>query len=326
MNGGSNADTVPVWLWIDPTRACNLKCKFCYAVPSHRDEHLSPERLRFFLRRLFEDEQFVVQKLHLNWRGDPSMNPQLPALLAEVESIAPDFPWELHTNGILIDLKFATQITSVLKTGQIFVSVDGGTAQSHDANRGEGSFRKALAGLRCLLEARGFGVVPHIGLYQLDLGEDPALYDVEFSSLVAKVDTWASVYPVHPKNGGRLDFQSATRPFIRSVGPDRTRTAEDRWWTGASLESHHMPHGPCFWAGNAFFVAPDGDVSVCLVSHSSEGVVGNLLRQPFSEIVDRARSFRASLTERGRALTPHCAKCRMAEGQPRAAISRSARV
>src|ERR1041384_5703291 len=115
MNEGSSADAVPVWLWIDPTRACNLKCRFCYAVPSHREEHLSPERLRFFLRRIFKEERFVVQKLHLNWRGDPSMNPQLPALLAEVESIAPSFPWELHTNGILIDQELAEQITSVLK-------------------------------------------------------------------------------------------------------------------------------------------------------------------------------------------------------------------
>jgi len=322
MSSGSNAAAVPVWVWIDPTRACNLKCRFCYAVPSHREEHLSPERLRLFLRRIFEDERFVVEKLHLNWRGDPSMNPRLPELLAEVEAMAPLCPWELHTNGILVDQRLAGQITSVLKTGVIFVSIDGGNAQSHDSNRGAGSFRKALAGLRCLIAARGTSVVPRIGVYQLDLGEDPASYDAEFSSLVAQVDAWAGVYPIHPKNGGRLDFKSATRPFIRN-GVDGTRIAEDRWWTSALFESDHRPHGPCFWAGNAFFVAPDGDVSVCLVSHSSAGVVGNLLQQSFAEIVSTARKFREVLISRGRALTPHCADCRMAEGQPMAAIARS---
>jgi hypothetical protein len=32
-----------LWLWIDPTRRCNLACKLCYTKQSHAREDLSPE-------------------------------------------------------------------------------------------------------------------------------------------------------------------------------------------------------------------------------------------------------------------------------------------
>jgi radical SAM protein with 4Fe4S-binding SPASM domain len=320
MNGRAENDPQPVWLWIDPTRDCNLKCKLCYAVPSHRSEHLSPERLRFFLSQVFEDRRFVVQKLHLNWRGDPAMNPQLPALLREVESLAPYFPWELHTNGTLINPSLAKEITSKVKTGQIFVSVDGGNASSHDGNRGEGTFCKALSGLRELLHARGSAEFPKIGIFQLDLGEDPSQYDPEFSILASKVDVWAAVSPAHPRNGKRLNSHSPARPRVINVESGVTREAESRWWTIGPADA--STNRACFWAGNAFFVAPDGDVSICLFSHSPDGIIGNLLKQSFAEIVAQGRAFRAKLADSGRSSVAHCSQCRMESGEPMPLILR----
>ena len=33
-----------LWLWIDPTRRCNLKCALCYTKASHAASDLTPGR------------------------------------------------------------------------------------------------------------------------------------------------------------------------------------------------------------------------------------------------------------------------------------------
>lgn len=99
---------------------------------------------------------------------------------------------------------------------------------------------------------------------------------------------------------------------------------EDRWWAREAPVGDAQPQAACFWAGNALFVAPDGTVSVCLLSHSPDGVLGNLLSTPLRSILRRAEDFRNGIEALGRSGVGHCAHCRISAGEPRPAISQLA--
>ena len=90
---------------------------------------------------------------------------------------------------------------------KIFVSIDGGNALSHDLNRGPGTFRKTMKGLKTLLahvEATGADHL-EIGIYQIDLGEPESEYDPEFLDLIERVDDHVKVKPPAARRGGTCD-------------------------------------------------------------------------------------------------------------------------
>ena len=308
----------PLWIWIDPTRECGLKCRFCYTKRSHGSEHLSVEKLRRYLDVLLAARGVVLQKLNFNWRGDPLMNPAFLELLEEMEARNLPFPVEFHTNGTTLDHRTATSLVATLNQIQVFVSIDGGNEPSHDFNRGAGTYRKALAGLARLLDARGARSTPRIGVFQLSMGVPESSYDPEFVRLAGAADEWVRINPIHPTSGRRV------RPRV-SAGDDSVVgdsaaplnvSPDDRWWAREVPSRDERPQGPCFWAGNALFIAPDGDAYVCLLSHSRDGVLGNLLTTPVEEIVERGRRFRGDIERLTREGIDHCARCRVAEGDP----------
>src|SRR3546814_13873951 len=72
----------PIWLWIDPTSRCNLACRLCYTKFSHGKLDLEPSQREETLGRLAASDTLEVKGIHLNWRGEPLMNPRFNELLA----------------------------------------------------------------------------------------------------------------------------------------------------------------------------------------------------------------------------------------------------
>jgi hypothetical protein len=86
----------------------------------------------------------------------------------------------------------------------VCLSIDGGNRESHDKNRGGGTYDKAMAGALNLLAARGSRPSPRIVLYQLDLRTDPGSYDLQFVELANRVDAWQRVQAVLPSGDANL--------------------------------------------------------------------------------------------------------------------------
>jgi MoaA/NifB/PqqE/SkfB family radical SAM enzyme len=293
----------PVWLWIDPTRRCNLACELCYTKPSHAGDDLRPEDLEIFLERITEDPAVVPQELTFNWRGEPLMNKRFCELLRVLDRSRLTCPVQFHTNAMLLTPRKAASIVDSAGPLRIFVSIDGGNARRHDENRGQDSFRRAIRGAWNLLAARGELENPRIILYQLDLGEPLDQYDPEFVALSRAVDDYQRVQPVLPgapegeyRGGAELSPELSRSPLV----PLR-----------------RIPRGPCFWAGNSISVAPDGDVSICILSNRSDGVIGNLHRDSIGALMGRAGEWRTRMTRDGRAAIQHCVGCHKCEGDAR---------
>ena len=302
----AKASGSPVWLWLDPTTRCNLACRLCYTKASHGRDDMRPEDLRRMLGELEASSSVAVQSIHLNWRGEPLMNPRFDELLQTVADVMPQMKLQWHTNGTLLTDKRVRQIMDVNFAHKIFVSLDGGNRYTHDLNRGEGNFEKSLLGLERLLEGAKTRPDLSVGVYQIDLGEPIEDYDPRFLELLERVDQYEKVKPLLP--GGAEQAVDDVRDLESEETLDRMLSEE-------VLPFLPVPQLPCFWAGHVFCVAPNGDVSICVISHGAAGIIGNLLTDGVDRVLAGALAFRCRLADHGRALVGHCSTCRKPAGR-----------
>lgn len=295
----------PVWLWLDPTTRCNLACSLCYTKQSHGTLDLDPLRLAEVLRAFRQSPAVSVKSIHLNWRGEPLMNPRFAELLGMVRDEMPDVFLQWHTNGTMLTPKRVDEIMAIGWPHKIFVSIDGGNEKGHDRNRGAGTFRRTIRGLKNLLAHPKRDGLVTVGIYQIDLGEPEENYDPEFVRLTQAVDHHVKVAPLLP---GGVEHQLVSIDSLNSDDDLNRMMAEE-------LNPRiPVPHGPCFWAGHVMCMAPNGDTWICIVSHGSLGVVGNLMTESPDLVIGRALNFREKLIANGRRAVAHCRNCRKPEG------------
>jgi len=220
-----------------------------------------------------------LASVHLNWRGEPTSNRLLPQMVAYLDAYG--LPIEWHTNGTLISPARAAALVSASEHQAIYVSLDGGTAESFEATRGVGNWPRALAGLEALLEARDGRPGPRLGISQLDLGVAEADYDARFRALIDQVDDYQCVAPVEV-DGGLA-----------------------RGGTG-------VPHGPCFWLGNTLAFDWEGNAYTCLLATATP--LGSILETDARELFQRAGALRDVVAFAGRRAVSGCRRCRKCEG------------
>jgi hypothetical protein len=140
-------------LWINTGTLCNLACKTCYIESSPTNDAL-------VYPTLAEIEPYLVEAQALGARevgftgGEPFMNREAPAMIAG--ALARGFEVLVLTNAMRPMRRFEAALRALPRAGlTIRVSLDHHRAHVHEAERGQGSWAKALDGLRWL-EANGF--------------------------------------------------------------------------------------------------------------------------------------------------------------------------
>lgn len=134
---------------VNLTRRCSLACRHCYlgrdsAVPN---EATARDMVRF----LHSVRKCCAAKASLMiLGGEPTLQPQR---LLELTSAGQDLQLQtlVSTNGQHITESLADSLYA--QGVHVQVSIDGATGKTNDAIRGEGSFRKATAGVRQLVRS-----------------------------------------------------------------------------------------------------------------------------------------------------------------------------
>lgn len=133
------------------TDRCNLRCAHCYqgergVDPPYSDLLSALEQYRDLLLRL-SVKRGVKVRGHVNLTGgEPLVREDLMDLIREIKRAGLTFG--LLTNGTLIDGRVARELGE-LGPSYVQVSVDG-LEGTHDRIRGDGSYRRAVDGLRFL--------------------------------------------------------------------------------------------------------------------------------------------------------------------------------
>jgi MoaA/NifB/PqqE/SkfB family radical SAM enzyme len=141
-----------LWFQVAGT-LCNLACTHCFiscSPSNHTHEQLTLETVRGYLA---EAAELGVKEYYFTG-GEPFLNPEMEAILA---ATLEQGPASVLTNGLLLDPARCRRLAALAAASpyslDLRVSLDGHDAASHDAIRGDGTFARALGGLRNLAAA-----------------------------------------------------------------------------------------------------------------------------------------------------------------------------
>jgi radical SAM protein with 4Fe4S-binding SPASM domain len=160
----------------ETTKACNLSCRHCRAVPQRA---LGPRELT--TRRAFDlidDIATVGRPVMVLSGGEPLFRPDLFDL--GEYGVESGFRMALATNGTLVTERVAARIADA-GFSRVAISLDGAIADTHDRFRGlPGSHALALRGLRNL-RAEGVSVQINSTIAKHNVTELPMLLELALS-------------------------------------------------------------------------------------------------------------------------------------------------
>lgn len=136
-------DRTPLVVILNVTFRCNLRCGYCYGQYFNRkDMDFTTEELLGLIDNL---GRMGTRSITLGG-GEPLIRDDIGQIIEQVK--ARGIECGFNTNGVLVSKK----IDALKKADMICVSIDG-PKKMNDANRGEGSFEKIMAGIDAALDA-----------------------------------------------------------------------------------------------------------------------------------------------------------------------------
>lgn len=140
-----------LWFQVAGTR-CNLTCHHCFISCSPKNDSFGFLSLEEVCRRLQESVAWGVKEYYFTG-GEPFLNPQMVSMLVETLRFGPA---TVLTNGTVFKDAWLSQLQQA-EAGSCYalefrVSIDGFSPESNDPIRGEGTFKRAISGVRQLVE------------------------------------------------------------------------------------------------------------------------------------------------------------------------------
>jgi len=257
--GLAKVPTAPLYLNVDPSAACNLRCGWCSSQQRSNGKALMDMTL--FERIVDEAKAAGVVNISLWLAGEPLMNPRLPEMVAYVESRG--LVSGIHTNATLLTEKRARELLDA-GVKQMSISLDGDDPQSYEQRRRGASFDKTVANIRTFLQlkAQQGGRTPHTIIQTI----------LPFRPEMQSNDGWIH-YP---------DTPAKLRHLFDGLPVDEFRALLPHNWTGEISGEDLRPSGrayhPCqhLWMGLS--IAWDGRVHGCCADINGRMIRGDLRR------------------------------------------------
>ncbi len=293
---------LPVLSEVALTYRCNLSCAFCYAgcaaggLPAGWSEE-----------RVMSDDEVcrVLDVLHHDARcpsvsftgGEPTLRPALPRFVAHAKGLG--LAVNLISNGQLLDdRRVAALAAAGLDSAQL--SLEGPDAAVHDGLVGRpGAFARLWAALD-RLRARGIRVHTNTTVNRRNLPHLEAIVDLVAERGLPRL-SMNLVIPCGTAGGApglHVPYTEAGEPVLRVRERAAARGGELVWYSPLPLclfntIAHGLGNRGCAAADGLLHVDPAGDVLPCSSFRHGE-TLGNLLRQPFTEVWSSpaARFFR----------------------------------
>ena len=285
VSGIKNKCTIPRVMLIDPTSACNLKCKGCWAADYSRTNELSYDTL----------DDIISQAKKLGLRdilmsgGEPLLRKDDILKLCRKHR---DTSFACFTNATLIDEAFADEIAAVGNLNML-ISIEG-TREETDFRRGDGVYDKALHAMDILRERDigfAFSACYHAKNYE-------TISSDEFLGDMRKRGAWFAWMFNYVPMGKDADMSLVCSPEQRAHVMKKINDYSDKhgflvldfWNIG------HKAYG-CVGAGNGFLhVNANGDVEPCAFCHYSDSNIHEktlleALQSPFFTAFREAQPF-----------------------------------
>jgi hypothetical protein len=142
------ADRMPgARLWMYTNFHCNLACDYCCVASSPQTprRELGADRIARLAR---EAADWGVHEIFLTG-GEPFLLPDIGTIVGSCAALPPT---TVLTNGMVFRGRGLRELDSIPRHNvALQISLDSATPELHDAHRGQGSWAKAVAGIRLAL-------------------------------------------------------------------------------------------------------------------------------------------------------------------------------
>ena len=271
----------PLHVDIESTNRCNLRCSMCQIdFDNMKQGNIDPDLFKKIIKECGENK---LSSLKLNYRGEPTMNKNLPQFvkMAKDEGI---IEVQINTNGLLINEKFAE---SLIDAGldRIKFSVDGATPEIYEKIRGA-SYAKLIKNIENFIRIRNEkGLIRPIVHVQMVYMQDNKAEAVKF-------------YNFWKDKVNRIGFS-------RYRSPERKINDSRR-----ALESPDYPV-PCSQLWQRLLVTYNGDILMCCGDHLALNILGNASRTTLKEVwnSDTLRNYRKLHLDNESNLIKACSIC-----------------
>ena len=132
---------IPWVILMDPTSACNLKCKGCWAAEYGYNSNLTLDEMR----RVISESKALGTHFYMFTGGEPLIRKKDIVTLARENK---DCIFLAFTNGTLVDDKLCEDIKSCGNLA-LALSIEG-SEEVNDSRRGEGVYQKTLNAMKLL--------------------------------------------------------------------------------------------------------------------------------------------------------------------------------
>ncbi len=147
-----------LWFQVSGT-LCNLTCHHCFISCSPKNDSFGYLSLAEVKSRLEESVGLGVKEYYFTG-GEPFLNRELVPMLVETLQYGPA---TVLTNGTILKSEWLATLQAAEEASvyslEFRVSIDGFSSETNDPIRGEGTFERAIQGVRRLVE---FGFLPII--------------------------------------------------------------------------------------------------------------------------------------------------------------------
>lgn len=289
----------PLWVYLSLSHRCTYRCQMCGVVKILKGYELDIEDIRkVFDEMALWDWDFTV----VITGGEPFLREDIFEVFKYAQKTG--LKLEVVSNGSLISQDLADKIISS-GLSNIAISLDGSQEETHDFIREKGAYKKALAAIRYLVEAKrrnGFG--PQISAWTTIMKENVGeLFDV--ISLVKGLGVECLVY--HPVVVAQEDMQNTSanaRFWIKGDDIDKLKEQIDKI---VDYQKHNgliaFLHDPYLWIKhfkgqltkqewkcNPFVftnIGPDGEIRSC------GAAFGNIKKMSLGACLDTQEAYRA---------------------------------
>lgn len=287
LQGPKKTSPVPLKLYANITRACNLTCKYCYidAGEPYQNE-LDKEE---WISEVEEFSQLGGREVVITG-GEPFLRKEIMyAVISTARKQGID-KIDVETNGTLIgeeDALFCRE-----NSATVFVGLGGASAETHRQVRGRG-FEDAVKGIRNLVAA---GVETMMGMTLTRINEHEAEDFVKLAKrLGAKTISMNSVSPV-----GRARKYPETaippqdmEPIVRSVVGEANELGVKTAFETVVMEAEQLPARNLCGAGSSLLsIAANGDVYPCNNFQRTPYKAGNVREKRLAQIWAESEVFR----------------------------------
>ena len=253
---------IPWVILLDPTSACNLKCKGCWAAEYGNRSNLPLDDMR----RLITQAKALGTHFFMFTGGEPLVRKQDVLTLVRENR---DCLFLCFTNGTLIDDQFCEDMK---KAGNLTVALSiEGTKETTDLRRGEGVYDKVMNAMRLLKEHKCFfGTSVCYTSQNYEAVTNDEFYDMEIEN-GAKFAWYFHYMPIGADADTALLLTPEQREYVyRTIREKRdSHTGKPIFTVDFQNDGEFV--GGCIAGGrNYFHVNSEGDVEPCVFIHYSD--------------------------------------------------------